>query len=253
MNFKRKSFLIASILALSLILSGCIPIISSDLSVNIGLQETWTFEIVVTPMEGYDEELLNELNNQLASSQEELQSKGVTLEVAPQGQTPEGYTPIKATLKGTGYDLLNELLDGAVTVDDTGGKRLLYFDSDYMSAAGGMGMVQSTSFTLSGGKILDHNGTLLNDHTVVWNNYTGRMQATMIEPSLLDYWLYAAIAVILGLVVLFIVLLVVGLSRSSKAKKLKAQPIVRNKACIQCRSIIPAHAVFCPNCGAQQN
>jgi hypothetical protein len=247
-NFKKKSFLIAGILTLSLILSGCIPLVSSEFSMNVGLREAWTFDIVITPMQGYDEQLLNELNNQFTDNQE-LKDAGVTIEVATQGQTPEGYIPIKTSMKGTGYELLNQIFgEQSITVDDSSGKRLIYFDL----SMGEGGMAQTTTFTLSGGKILEHNGTQINDHTVVWNNYAGRMQATMVEPSLLDYWLYAAIAVIAVMVILFFILLVIGLSKSSKAKMPKAQPIVRNKTCIQCGSIIPAHAVFCPNCGMQQ-
>lgn len=248
MSVKNKSFLLAFILVLSLILSGCIPLVSSELSLNIGLQGAWTFDIVITPMQGYDEQLLNELNSTFADNQE-LKDAGVTVEVTPKSQTAEGYIPIKMSIKGTGYEALNQILgNAAVTMDDTSGQKLLYFDFNM----GEVGTAQSTTFTLSGGKILDHNGTLLNDHTVVWNNYTGNMQATMVEPSLVDYWLYAAIAVILVMVVLFILLLVMGLSRSSKAKKLKSQPIIRSKTCIQCGNTIPAHAVFCPSCGAQQ-
>jgi hypothetical protein len=248
MYFNRKSLLIAGILTLSLILSGCIPIVSSELLVSIGLQEAWTFEITLTPQQGYEEDVANALNDRFGT-QEELKGKGVTLEIAPQSQTSEGYTPVKATLKGKGYDLLNEFLRASViTADNSTGQNLLYFDLNLGSDFAAF----PSTFTLSGGKILDHNGILLNNHTVVWNNYTGNMQATMVEPSLLDYWLYAAIAVILVMVVLFILLLAMGLSRSSKAKKSKAQPIVRSKTCIQCGNTIPAHAVFCPSCGSQQ-
>jgi hypothetical protein len=248
MYFHRKSVLIAGILTLSLILSGCIPIVSSELSVDIRLQEAWTFEVALTPQQGYEADVANALNDRFGT-QEELKSKGVTLDIAPQNQTSEGYTPVKATLKGKGYDLLNEFLGASViTADNSTGQNLLYFDLDLGSDFATF----PSTFTLSGGKILSHNGTQVNDTTVVWNNYTGSMQATMVEPSLLDYWLYAAIAVILVMVILFILLLMMGLSRSSKAKKMKAQPIVRSKTCIQCGNTIPAHAVFCPGCGAQQ-
>lgn len=245
----KKSLLIASILVLALILSGCIPIVSSELSVNVGLQETWTFEIIITPMQGYEEDVTNALGSELADTQEELKSKGITLDIAPQNNTPEGYTPIKATLKGKGYDLLNEFLGpSAITVDTSTGQRLLYFNLDLGSDFA----MFPTTFTLSGGKILSHNGVQVNDHTVTWSNYSGTIQATMIEPTLLDYWLYAAIVVIASMIILFVVLLFVGVSKSNKTKRMKMQPAVRSKTCIQCGSVIPAHAVFCPNCGAQQ-
>lgn len=248
MSAKNKSFVLVFILGLSLILSGCIPLVSSELSVNIGLQEAWTFDIVITPMQGYDGQLLNEMNSQFADSQE-LKDAGVTVKVTSESITPEGYTPIKTSIKGKGYEVLNQILGNtAISVEDTSGQKLLHFDLD-MGAAG---TAQSTTFTLSGGKILNHNGTLINDHTVVWHNYTGSIQATMVEPSLLDYWLYAAIAVILVMMVLFILLLVMGLTRLSKSKKMKARSMVHSKICIQCRNTIPAHAVFCPSCGAQQ-
>jgi hypothetical protein len=200
-------------------------------------------------MQGYEENVTEALSSELSDTQEELKSKGITLDIAPQSKTPEGYTPIKATLKGKGYDLLNEFLGpSAITVDTSTGQRLLYFDLDLGSDFA----MFPTTFTLSGGKILSHNGVQVDAHTVTWSNHSGAIQATMVEPTLLDYWLYAAIAVIAGMIILFVILLFVGMSKSNKAKRMKMQPVARGKTCIQCGSIIPSHAVFCPNCGSPQ-
>jgi len=222
--------------------------VSGEFSLNIGLQESWTFEITITPMQGYEEDIAKAINDRFGT-QEELKGKGVILDIASQSQTSEGYTPIKATLKGKGYDLLNEFMgETVITSDNSTGIKQLYFNLDLGSDFA----IFPTTFTLSGGKILSHNGTQLNDDMVVWENYSGTMQATIAEPTLLDYWLYAAVALIFGMIFLFVILLFIGISKSRKSPKTKMRTTGRSKTCIQCGNIIPAHAVYCPNCGTQQ-
>lgn len=250
MKLKPKALLITLTIAIIITLSGCVPILSTDMSLNIGLQEKWIFDIVIVPEAGVDSQAVVDVLNSRFLNNGDVKSNGVTVSVEVQNQLPDGNVPIKMSMQGKGYDVLNQALsENIITIDGSSGQKLLHFN---MSSNQGM-TVQSTTFTLSGGKILDHNGELTDDHTVVWRNYNGEMQATMAEPSYVDYWLYIGIAAVLFMIVVFIILLIVGLAKSSKSKKAKITQAPRIKTCTQCGSSIPAVAVFCPNCGSQQN
>lgn len=177
---------------------------------------------------------------------------GIETKVTTKDARPDGSVPIKLSMTGQGYESLNQALgEETITVDDSNGQRTLRFNSNLNQQY----MAQSTTFTLRGGTIVEHNGTLVDDKTVMWNNYPGTMQAVMIEPSIWDYWLYIAIGgiAVMGSMVIALLVLAFTKPKARKKKTVIHQPIQARKLCWQCGSTIPAQAVFCPACGTKQS
>jgi hypothetical protein len=197
-------------------------------------------------------------------------------------------------MNGQGYNTFRMAFgSGSLTVDETGGSRILNF-----SLSTGL-TAQATEFTLSGGKILDHNGTLVDGTTVKWVNYPGTMTAKMQEPTWADYlpWIIfgcGTVVVVFGAIALVIVLTLARKKPAQQrayAQPAQAQPFQQppvsnttssvssypppmpqvyvppaspiqpslvsvqpqTKPCVQCQTSIPAHSTFCPHCGAKQN
>jgi hypothetical protein len=88
-------------------------------------------------------------------------------------------------LSGQGYDSFRQTFgENSLLVEEKNGLRTLTVAVDISSW---VTTAQTTELTLRGGKILAHNGTLLNETTVQWIDSYGTMTATMQEPSWLDY------------------------------------------------------------------
>jgi len=276
-NTKRLSIWLALFLLFTFLLSGCMPIIKASGDLKVGMQEKWDFSITLVVSSQTSATLVQYLNEQLTNNAQAKQA-GAEVQVKQLAPDADGNIPVETTISGKGYDAFRKVFgESALVVDESNGTRILTFN---ISAFSGGGLVtQSTEFTLSGGKILDHNGTLVNDTTVKWVDYSGTMTAKMQEPSWMDYLLWGVLAcgalVVLGVIALIVLL---SLMRKKPAPQ-RAYPQVRQayrqsapsisnypahqspiapipaqtKFCLQCGEQIPVHATFCPMCGAKQS
>lgn len=289
---KQRIVGLAFLLLLSFSVGGCIPILSASFQVKIGLQEKWEMNGTLLVSSQLGEQLTNYLAQQFSGS-DELQQAGVRVDVKQLGPDQGGNVPVQLTMSGQGYDSFRKVFgDDALEIEEVNGMRILNFRLNIFS---GM-TAQSTDFTLSGGKIIESNGQQVNETTVQWLDYTGRMTASMQEPSLIDYlpWIIVGGGAILVLFFLILLFSILGMVRKKPATRratptsvrhpiphqtppgfnpLNDAPPVRRqtqgpltsrplpmpppsqaqfKHCLQCGAQIPAHAVFCPMCGAKQ-
>ncbi len=235
-------------------LSGCLPIISIDSEMQIGMNEAWNFSTTLVVDPAMADATVLGIQQQYIGTAQQL---GITTNVTKLPVDQAGHVPVKLTAVGRGYGSLNRFLgQDVITVTNTSGKRILNFH--FVVPANFL--AQSTNFTLHGGKILGYNGEFVNDTTVRWINFYAVMTAQMEEPSWIDYLFWAIVA--LGAVgaTAGLVFLINSLKPRSSNKARYPIPGVptltggytANKLCRKCKKPIPVQSVFCPRCGTRR-
>jgi hypothetical protein len=151
----------------------------------------------------------------------------------------EGELLYTIRMKGAGLEVLSQVvLDGNadIYVDESSGRRLVHF-SQYTSTPIDFG---SQSLTLRGGEIISGNGQLVDNQSITWENYYGRMEAVLTERSRFGLdsplGIGAALLLVAGLVLAGVKLW---------QRKQTSSPAF----CISCGAPIPEDARFCTNCG----
>lgn len=228
------------------LLSGCVPLVKAQFELKIGLNEKWDFTttLVATPQAA--DAAFEGLNSQFSNASA-LQQQGVKVNFEKLSPDADGNIPLRMTASGMGYTTLNSFLgQTAISVQEMEGTRTLNFHLNL-----GLTTAQQTEFTLRAGRVLSHNGILLDDSTVQWVNFNGEMQAVTQEPGWVDYalWIFLGVGAFI-LLMAFILALVLLRPRRKPAAQARR---LAYKNCLQCGAAIPAHAVFCPQCGAKQN
>jgi len=154
----------------------------------------------------------------------------------------EGNLVYTIEMQGKGLDTLSRtVFDGEaeIYVDESTGQRLVHF-SQYVSSGWGF---STQTITLRGGEIIAGNGRLVDDHTITWENPSGRIEATLTERSRLG--LGGVLGIVAGIVVVTgLILGAVRLWRRSRA--LPPAP------CPWCGFWIPEGARRCPGCGRRR-
>ncbi|GAB4486118.1 MAG: hypothetical protein OHK0031_10280 [Anaerolineales bacterium] len=234
----------AALLAVLLggLLGGCVPLIKAQFELKIGLNEKWDFVTTLLVSPEVADSAFQGLNQQFSNASQ-LEKQGVKVNFEKLAPDADGNIPLRMSASGTGYDTLNTFLgQPVITVQEIDGLRALNFHLNL-----GLTTAQQTEFTLRAGRVLSHNGVLLDDNTAQWVNFNGEMQAATQEPGWLDY----APWILLGLGTFIFLALIAFLLFFLRPRRKTATPA--RKKCSQCAAIIPSHATFCPMCGAKQN
>ncbi len=250
-----------------MLLTGCFPILEATFELKIGLQEQWDLKSrLLVPSDSTS--VLIDYLNQTFLNNSQFNQFGVNVAIKPLSPDTDGNTPVQLILSGQGYDSFRQTFgENSLLVEEKNGLRTLTVAVDISSW---VTTAQTTELTLRGGKILAHNGTLLNETTVQWIDSYGTMTATMQEPSWLDYlpWVILGGGTLLvlfsgiGLLVLWSKMhkkIMPSAQTRSRVKSTQsfnssiAPSQTRSKICQQCGAQIPFRSNFCPMCGAKQS
>jgi hypothetical protein len=232
---KMKRLWVLSLLVL--LLTSCVPITSTDTRISLQPNEKWLFEIHMLISQADNEVYALVIQQTLNETIYDLRSSGLEAEWRREQPDPQGNVPYVVTVRGQGYEQINnELFEGErVILLDKKTKPYqvnfrLYPETDLM--------VGEQTYTLRGGRILSSNGTQIDKHTVKWTNPTNEMEATLALDTVLSkvlpylFWIGGGITV-----------LVIGLTVSRMNRKSRCQ---------RCGASIPSKAEFCPRCGAHR-
>ena len=145
-------------------------------------------------------------------------------------------------MKGKTLDTLSRaIFDGEAEIyaDESSGRRLIHF-SQYVSS--GLGF-NSQTITLRGGEIIAGNGRLVDDHTITWENPSGRIEATLTERS--HFGLGGVLGIVAGIIT--VACLVAG-----SVQWWRRSRALRPVPCPWCGFWIPEGARHCPGCGRRR-
>lgn len=201
---KRTLFIL--FIFFSLLLSACVPILSTDTRLDLGGDEEWKILInLLLPALDAEANIIV-LQTALSEALPKIQAQGIQVEWGSLDPDNNGDTPFLITMSGKGYSLLNDaIFDGeqvlSFDLSSPGQKRILFNlqpTNDLFSSAA------KTTFTLRGGKVVATNGTQLDDSTVQWTNPNGIMEAVIEEAGSTSWLGYLLLIVGGGLLVIAI-------------------------------------------------
>jgi len=238
-----------------LFLTSCFPIISSNTELTLKSGENWELSNQFT-ISQTDAQLSGQMISQgLDEALNDMRDDGVDAEWEMLPIDDSGYVSYKITTRGVGYELLNDGFgEPIVSPDETSGKRIINFylkDGDNLEWD-----ALHNSFTLNGGKIISHNGNLINNGSVKWVDHSGPMEAQLTEKSgfsILNCIGFAFVICIICIAIFAFVKWKPKASSFHEPYKIPGNVIISQKVqknfCPNCGQKLPSEAVFCPTCG----
>lgn len=185
---KRSFFFI--VLSVTVFLLSACTVLSVDGELNLEADENWSLTVTaLLPADEAsflkmmdEEELMKTLGNSGVDAGD--LPEGVIFDVKILDSDQDGNVPLQMSYSGKDYDALNGIGDRMVWTEQSAGAEITYFEMEGMGVGSEMGMdALSTSFTLhANGSIVESNGEKIDDNSVVWRDFSGKMTAT-IEPS----------------------------------------------------------------------
>jgi len=235
-NLNLRSSGILLLALLSLVLAGCGAVV--DVTVDFYSGENWqavmelSVPVELTMAGGADD---------IGSQLDDLVAKAAADGVRVSWEETEANENVVYTIemKGKGLDTLSRtIFDGQaeIHVDESTGRRLIHF-GQYMNSGWGF---SAQTLTLRGGKIIAGNGQLVDNHTITWQNPSGRIEATLTERS--RFGLASALGILAGVIV--VAGLVLGGIRWWRGSR-SLPPTL----CHWCGYSMPKGAHYCPACG----
>jgi hypothetical protein len=202
----KSNLIIVIPIVFLLFLSASVPILSTDTQLALGRNENREIQVELLLPADSAQSTIDILQPTLSESLPELKKQGIEAEWKPLTADDNGNIPFMISMKGKGYDLLNDsIFDGeqVLQVDSAspGKKRFLFNlqpSSDLFNSA------INTTFTLRGAKVVATNGNKLNANTVQWENQNNLMKAVLEEPGSPSWLGYLLLFVGGGLLVIAI-------------------------------------------------
>lgn len=178
-------------------LAGCVTIVSTNGNLKIGANEKWDLKLEIE-VPAYEAQAYGAyLTQSLDEFIQQAKAGGAQASWNQKGPNNDGNVIYTVNFNGTGFDKFNSIISSAqLTTSEQNGKQVIHF---YMAPLD-IGLSRSTSFELTGGNILQTNGTKVNSTTVRWNRAMP-MEAVMEPPG-------SSGAVAFG--VLIVILVIVG-------------------------------------------
>lgn len=250
--FMKKIWCLPALIIFAFLLASCyqnIQFLSMDYVIEFDLGEKWEINSsVLFPSEVayYSMDIDKLFEEQIA----EIKDEGLDATWQAHEPDEEGNLPYTILIRGKGMNELEGALSKGMVEQDDSNNNQWIFELDpediFMDA-------RSQSFTLKAGRILETNGTQIGRGKVVWTNPTQPMTAVFILPTILD----KAISLVIGGMVVFIILTLLGLIIFWQTRPVKlpqfqtisSDPIQINDRCMFCGASMPKEAVFCPSCG----
>jgi len=256
----------------SLLLTGCLLVISTESHLRVISGEKWTFNMVIKAPQDQVLMYSGDLSTQFDELNKESLEKGVDFRWELGEVDSQGNIDIIIDVNGTGFEKWNEWIgySDSLQMDELLGEPVISFQLSMLDTAIGQGL--TNNFSLTGGKILSTNGKTINSSTVNWVDID-QMEAVMEYPrSNRTLWVIVLIAGI-ALFLLAIILSQVSQKRvmhvqldktrvHNQAGQATPSPFVQNNQgssspemiqviTKQTGSIIEEnHIQFCGNCGS---
>jgi hypothetical protein len=188
-------------------LTGCLTVVSSESNLELSGNEHWRFKTTLTVPEfevlTYSSAISEQFNNQVAIAE----NIGVNLKWKLIEGESDGYVNYIIDARGNGFDLWNTWInmpDSLKLLEDAE-EPVIDFSLDLFSSGLNFGL--TNTFVLSGGKVLDSNGTTMNSNSVKWVNPV-TMYARMEYPTFtIPLWVLITGGAVLLLVVLILIIL----------------------------------------------
>ncbi|MCU0485543.1 MAG: zinc-ribbon domain-containing protein [Anaerolineales bacterium] len=245
-------------LVLLLLLTACVPILRSDVEITLGSKEKWEVRLdFVMPSEAQSSLAL--VSESLDGVVNQLLQKGAQAEWKQLESDDAGNLLFEVQVKWQGFENFNEFVgENVITYLDPEQEKVSFRMSPTALSVGAL----ETRLTLKGGKIRQTNGAKQGSRTVVWTNAGQTLEVVMDNPGKSNALAYGLIAGGIGLLA-FAGLGLSGVLHKPRLKQEAAQediyvkPVFTPPAspnsiyCGHCGASVPAHAVFCPECGKQ--
>lgn len=240
---KSQRLILVCLILCTFALVGCGADI--DRTVTFYADERWqadmevTFPIEAVALLGTLEQFDSEISTEVAKWE------GQGADVSWKSLQEETVLIYTFDIKGTGWDLLNEIVfenRAAIDADEANRNQIhfSYFASPDMLSA------NQNTLTLNGGKIISSNGNQVKSGQVQWVNPSGRVEAVITAKSGFNFFTI----LIIGFVLIAIVAGFWFYRQKSDQPQTPEPPLATTSAfCPNCGAQLPPQGKFCPTCG----
>lgn len=243
------------VVILSVIITSCgAPVKETQINIILSANEKWEASYFIA----FTEESFALIESQLSQELDKMVSQAKEKDIDMEWHILErfdGNIPFVINIKSKGYQQLGQVNFGdenVIRIIEKNKQKTLVFELEnnnelFLEAA-------SRSLSISGGKVISHNGIKVDENTVRWNNPTGVMYAELEMPGIINWLPYS-------LILLGVILILASIrtrsnrSSSSSTQNLREQLIetnIQTKHCHNCETEMKIEALFCPVCGEKQ-
>ena len=243
-------------LILMLLLTACVPILTSDVQITLGSKEQWEVSLDFSmPPEAQSSLAL--VTESLDGVVNPLLQKGAQAEWKQLESDDAGNLLFEVQVKWQGFENFNEFVgENVITYLDPEQEQLSFRMSPTALSVGAL----ETRLTLKGGTIRQTNGAKQGSRTVVWTNAGQTLEVVMDNPGKSNALAYVLIGGGIGLLAFAGLGLSGVLNKPRREQEAPQQeiswepvsppPVSTDRIyCGFCGASVPAQAVFCPECG----